>query len=145
MKLSVSGNLEFNVIEEGQPRIIFSITSNNITTKDIKMLILPADQKCLASIEPVDANGNPARIDGVPTWTSSNTAIATVTANPDDGSGTFGAWITPATQIGTCQINVTADADLGTGVTTITGVLDLQVVGGQAVGFTISTAPPVPV
>jgi len=51
----------------------------------------------------------------------------------------------PGTALGTAQINVTADADLGSGVTTINGVLDVQVVAGQAVGFTIQTSPPVPV
>lgn len=144
MKLQVSGNLEFEIIEDA-PRILFSVTTqNNVSVRDITMLVLPVDQKVHCSIEPVDAKGNPAAIDGVPTWSSSNDQIATVVADPDDGSGTFTAWVTPVGQLGTCQINVTADADVGSGVTTINGVMDLQAVAGQAVGFEISHDAPVP-
>jgi hypothetical protein len=145
VKLQVSGNLEFIIADEGIPRLIFSVkTQNNVSAKDITMLVLPIDQKVHCSIEPVDAKGNPAAIDGVPTWTSSNEQIATAIADPVDGSGIFTAWVTPVGQLGTCQINVTADADLGSGITTITGVMDLQAVAGQAVGFEISHDAPVP-
>jgi hypothetical protein len=145
MRLKVSGDLELEVLADGAPRIVFSVTTqNNVTIKDINMLILPADQKVHCSIEPVDAKGNPAKIDGVPTWSSSNDQIATVTPEPDAGSGVFTAWVVPAAQIGTCQINVSADADLGSGITTINGVLDLEVVSGQAVGFEIAHEAPVP-
>jgi hypothetical protein len=145
VKLKVSGTLEFDVIEDGVPRIIINVTTqNNVLVKDITMLVLPIDQKVHCSIEPVDAKGNPAAIDGVPTWTSSNDQIATVVADPPDGSGIFTAWVTPVGQVGTCQINVTADADVGSGITTINGVMDLQAVAGQAVGFQISHEAPVP-
>jgi len=145
VKLKVSGDLEIDVIDDGEPRIIFSIkTESNVLARNITMLVLPIDQKVHCSIEPVDAKGNPAPIDGVPTWTSSNESIATVTADPSDGSGVFKAWVTPVGQIGSCQINVTADADLGSGVTTIHGVLDITTAAGQAVGFQISTDVPVP-
>ena len=107
-------------------------------------LVLPADHKVVASIEPIDANGNHASIDGVPVWTSSSDSIATVSPHPDDGSGVYSADVVPGTALGSCQINVTADADLGSGITTITGLLDVQVVGGQAVGFKITTGEPVP-
>ena len=143
MKVTVKGALEFQ-IEEQAPRLVFDITYKNLQFKNVSMLILPNDQKVLAHVTPVDAKGNPAKIDGVPNWTSSNEAVATVTPNPDDGSGTFSAWVTPASTLGTCQVNVTADADLGSGTTTITGLLDVQTVGGTAVGFQIQTDAPVP-
>lgn len=108
------------------------------------MLILPTDQKVKALIEPVDAKGNPAKVDDDPQWTSSNDQIAAVAAEPSDGTGIFKAWVTPGALLGTCQINVTADADLGSGITTIAGVLDVQVVGGTAVGFNIQTEAPIP-
>lgn len=122
--------------------MVFSINSNGIITKDVSMLVLPNDHKCTASITPVDAHGNPAQIDGLATWGSSNDQIATLTGiSPDSLS----ADIVPGTQLGTCQINVQADADLGSGITNISGVLDLSVVAGQAVGFTIQTGAPVPI
>lgn len=105
------------------------------------MLALANDHKVTASIQPVDAQGNPAVIDGLASWTSSAPAIATIeNVSPDS----LRADIVPATQLGSCQVNVTADADLGSGVTSITGVLDVTVVAGEAVGFVITTSPPVP-
>jgi hypothetical protein len=143
MKLTVSGNLEFLLIEDEQPRLVFSvILPGGIKIKDIKMLVLPNDQKVVASIQPVDAKGNPATIDGLAVWTSSSTDIASIqNVSPDSLS----AEVVPGSAIGSCQINVQADADLGAGITNITGVLDVSVVAGQAVGFTITTAPPVPI
>ena len=141
LKLTVSGTLEFN-IEEEKPRIIFTIKYNGIQLKDPDMLVLANDHKVTASIQPVDAKGNPATIDGLAAWSSSSTDIVNVTNVSADS---LSADVIPGTAMGTAQINVTADADLGSGVTTINGVLDVQVVAGQAVGFTISTSPPVPV
>ena len=106
------------------------------------MLILPNDHKVTASIQPVDSKGNPASIDGLAAWSSSNTTIVTVTNVSTD---TLSADVVPGTALGSAQVNVTADADLGSGVQTINGVLDVQVVAGQAVGFTITTSPAVPV
>ena len=63
MKLTVSGTLEFQ-IEEEKRRLVFSVTSQGVTTKDIKMLVLPNDHKVTASVQPVDAKGNPAAIEG---------------------------------------------------------------------------------
>ena len=142
MKVTVSGSLTFD-IEDAQPRIIFSVkTKDGILVKDITMLALPDDHKVTVSIQPVDAKGHPATIDGLAVWTSSNKDIADIAnVSPDSLS----AEVIPGTLLGTCQINVQADADLGSGITNITGVLDVQVVGGQAVGFTIQTGTPVPV
>lgn len=141
MKLIVSGTLNFELIEE-EPGFLWSVTYNGITTKNIKMLVLPNDHKVTASIQPVDSKGNPATIDGLASWSSSSADIVTVTNVSADS---LSADVVPGTALGSAQINVTADADLGSGVQTINGVLDVQVVAGQAVGFVITTAPPVPV
>jgi len=141
VKVTVSGTLNF-VLEEEEPGFRWSITYNGITTKDIKVLVLPNDHKVKASIQPVDAKGNPAAIEGAATWSSSNDQIAAVANIAADG---LSADVVPGATLGTCQINVQGDADLGSGVTSIAGVLDVQVVAGQAVGFTISTTPPEPV
>jgi hypothetical protein len=135
MKLQIGGTLEINVIDE-EPRIVFSVTISGVRVEDIKMLMLPNDHKVPVSIEPVDAKGNPAAVEGVPAWTSSAETIAYVSNIASDG---LSAEVLPGDSIGTCQINVTADADLGSGVTPINGVLDVQVVAGQAVGFAIQT------
>jgi len=141
MKVTVSGALEFQIDEE-EPTFIWSIIHNSIITKNVTMLILPNDQKVTASIQPVDSKGNPAQIQGPAQWSSSNDNIASLQNIAADG---LSADVIPGATLGTCQINVQGDADLGTGVTTITGVLDVQVVAGAAVGFTITTSPPQPI
>jgi hypothetical protein len=141
VKLQIGGTLEINVIDE-EPRIVFSAAIGGILIKDIKMLMLPNDHKVPVSIEPVDAHGNPAQVQGVPNWTSSAENIAYVSAVASDG---LSAEVLPGDTLGTCQINVSADADLGSGVTQINGVLDVQVVAGQAVGFQIQTGELAPI
>lgn len=141
MKLRLSGEIELETVDE-QPRLIFSVTTEGgITIRDIKMLVLPIDHKVPASITPVDAKGNPAQVEGAPVWTSSAQSIVMVTPAADGLS----ADITPTGTLGTAQVNVTADADLGAGVTSITGILDVQTVAGQAVSLKINTGEAVPI
>ena len=140
MKIRVSGDLEIQTVDE-QPRLIFNVTIGGIIIRDIKMLILAIDHKVPASIQPVDAAGNPAQVEGAPVLTSSANSIVTVTPAADGMS----AEITPVGALGTAQINVSADADLGAGVTTIVGVLDVQTVAGQAVSLQIQTGEAVPI
>jgi hypothetical protein len=106
--------------------------------KGITMLQLTDIQKCDLSIQIVDAKGNAAPVDGAPVWSSSDESVATVAAAADGMS----AVVTAAGALGTCQVNVGADADLGTGVTTITGTLDVSVVASQATTVTINTGTP---
>jgi hypothetical protein len=141
-KLTVSGSITFSLEEESAPGFIWSVTAHGITTTGITMLALPNDHKVTASIQPVDAKGNPAQIDGQAQWSSSSPSIANVQNISTD---TLSAEVIPGDQLGSCQINVQADADLGSGIQNITGVLDVQVVAGAAVGFTISTSVPEPV
>jgi hypothetical protein len=104
------------------------------------VLVLTATQQAALAIEIVDAKGNPAPVDGVPQWTSSEPNYATVEADADGMSATVKA-VGPVTAT-PVQINVSADADLGSGVTNIVGLLDVSVVAGQAVGVSITAATP---
>jgi hypothetical protein len=139
VKLTVSGTLVFDLEKDETPGFLWSITSEGVTTKNVSMLILPITKQVTASIQPVDAKGNPAQIDGMASWSSSNPQIANIT---NVSSDSLKADIVPAGTLGTCQINVQADADLGSGTKSITGLLDLTTVAGEAVGFTISTSEP---
>ena len=91
-------------------------------------------QQFLASIAPTDRTGKPAPIDGEPVWASSNEAVASVVPNP----GGMSALIV-AQGVGDYSISVSADADLGEGVTTITGTDTGSVTLGTAtaVGITV--------
>jgi hypothetical protein len=60
---------------------------------------------------------------------SSDPAILEVT---DNGDGT--AKVKAVGPVGTAQVQVSADADLGEGVKTVTGVADVEVVAGFLLG-----------
>jgi len=97
-------------------------------------LILPIDRVVTVSINPVDVAGNAAPVDGVPQWTSANTAYVTVTPAADGLS----AELKPVGLLGNVQVSVTADALLGPETRTLTGLLDVQIVGGEAVALSIA-------
>jgi hypothetical protein len=104
------------------------------------MFKLPDNQKVPVSIAFTDAAGNPAPVDGVPVWTASdNGTLLTLEVSTD---GMF-CMIIANGPLGTAQVNVSADADLGAGVVTITGLLDIEVVAGQAVNVMINPGTPV--
>lgn len=103
------------------------------------MLILTATQKCAVSIAPVDMFGNAAQVDGAPVWASSDEAIVTVVAAPDGLS----VEVLTTGVVGSAQVSVTADADLGAGVTALTGLLDITVIAGAAVNLALAATAPV--
>lgn len=92
---------------------------------------LPDDKTGTCTIAPQDAKGNAAAVDGVPTWRSTDENVLTVAAAADGLS----AVVTPAGPLGTAQIIVDADADLGAGVTSLQETFELTVVAGQAVSL----------
>lgn len=98
---------------------------------------LPDDKTVSATVSFIDAKGKPAKVDGAPVWASDNEAVASVVA-ADDG---MSAVIAP-NDLGTAQISVTADADLGAGVTTLTGLGTVEVVAGTAVTASINFGEP---
>lgn len=102
------------------------------------MLILTTVQKCTLTLAPVDAKGNPAALDGVPQWTTSDAAVASITPAADGLSA-----VVTALSLGTAQIGVVADADLDSGETReLTGTLDVEVKAAEAVTLGISTGTP---
>lgn len=97
-------------------------------------LALTNTQQCGATWpSPVDKKGQPAPVQaGSIVFTSSDVTVATATA---DATNPYKCLIV-AVGNGTCNVNISADADLGDGVNTIHGVqLDVTVTGGMAVGF----------
>ena len=92
------------------------------------MLVLTADQKVVLTASYQDRYGNPAPIDGQPTWETSADGIVTVTPAEDGLS----AEVVAVGQIGTVQVRASADALPGAETKLIIGALDIQVVGGEA-------------
>jgi hypothetical protein len=93
----------------------------------------------------VDAKGKPAKVDGIPTLAVDNAAVVdSAPAFTDNGDGTFSSKLHITDTTGAAQLTVTADADLGTGVTTITSVDTVSVIPGDAVAanFSFGTVTP---
>lgn len=83
-----------------------------------------------------DKKGQPAKVDGVPVWTSSNEAVATVDASDDGMTATVKGGVP-----GVATISVQADADLGEGVTPLAGADDVTVVPGGAASISLVDGP----
>jgi hypothetical protein len=125
------------------PLVRLSTTAGGITTTHTgatnMAYTLPSDKTVKLQIGYVDVNGNPATIDGVVTWESSDPTIADVTSLPvTKGAAGSVVQLTPGSAIGNCQISAKADADLGAGVRELVTLLDVTVVGGEAVTGTIT-------
>ena len=101
-------------------------------------LVLTDIQKVTLSVAFVDKAGNPAKTDGAPVWSSSATNIATVTPATDGLS----AVVETVGPLGSAQIQVSADADLGEEVKTISGTLDIEVTGSEAVSIVVNAGTP---
>src|SRR5689334_1818426 len=82
----------------------------------------------------LDRKGKPAPVDGVPTWASSNEAAASVVPDPNGLSA-----MVVAQGVGDYSVSVSADADMGEGVRTITAQDTGSVTQGEAatVGFDV--------
>lgn len=102
------------------------------------MQILTDIQQVDLRFEPVTAAQNPAAIDGVPAWSVSDPSVLDLQVS-DDGLTAVAVTRGP---LGTCQINVSGDADLGDGIRTINGVLDVTVVASEATSILITTGTP---
>lgn len=106
--------------------------------EDNAMLILTDSQKVSLSIKPVTKAGNPAAIDGLPVWSLGCEDHLKLEVSEDGLS----AVVSSLGKLGVCQVNVSADADLGEGVETITGVIDIEVKAGKAVNVGIDAGSP---
>lgn len=118
-------------------RLVFDTTMERQLQIGAIQMVIKDTQKFTASIRPVDAKGNPALVqDGSVQWTGPD--FLTVTPSADGLS----ADVSAKGPLGSGQLSVSADADLGDGVTTITGVLQVDVLAGQAVSLSVDSSTP---
>ena len=109
----------------------FTITARG----DQMAYTLPDGMQVNVKIAYVDDQGNPAKVDGDVTWTSSNTDIATVEVDATDSTH---ALVLASGDLGQVQIAARADADLGTGTRELITTMDVEVVAGEAVAGVIT-------
>lgn len=107
--------------------------------KKVVQMFLKATEKLPLSIEVKDAQGNVAVVDGAPQWALTDATVGALTVSADG----FSAEFIPAGIIGLTQVQVSVDADLGEGVKSILGTLDVEVLSGEAVSVSIIAGAPV--
>lgn len=118
-------------------KLVFTAHLDDGTSTEVTKMELRDDQQVLLTIQPVDAKGKPAVVDGAPTWASSDETVVTLVPSAD-GMSAMASGVSP----GTGRVVVTADADLGSGVTPLSGSLDFSITAGNAVSITITPGTP---
>lgn len=106
--------------------------------KGSKTMQMNDSQTAVAHIEAQTAEGNPAKLDTPPTWTSSDTSIVLVEAVPDGMSAVISS-PTPA-PLGSAVVTVSAVVKGNT----ITGTLAVDIIAGDAVAISVTTDAPTP-
>lgn len=103
-------------------------------------LILTDEQKVTLSIQPLTQAGNPAKVDGKPVWSVSNPELISISES-EDGLSVVASTVGP---LGSAQVSVSADADLGEGVRELFSILDVEVIAAEAVSLGIVAGTPEP-
>jgi hypothetical protein len=103
---------------------------------DNMALVLSVIQKVGLSLQPVDAEGNPALVEDV-RWAVANPEVATLIVSDDNLTAEL-----IANTVGSTQVSVQVDAHIGEGVNVLVGSLDVQVVAAEAVSITIVAGSP---
>lgn len=115
----------------------YFIDGLKIKGKNMALTAFP-QQRIPFLLQPVDRKGNPAPVEaGSVTFSIDNPAVASVEQDPANQLAGF----VITNGVGVTQINYSADADMGEGVTTITGFDAIEVKPEQAVGFGITFGP----
>ena len=148
VEFNLGGTLRFVVAaEESRAGAYFTIRYRDfvLTAKGNGMAYkLAAGNQVTVKVSYVDANGNPATVDGDVRWDSSDSSIVEVDVDAADSAQ---ALVQATGKTGQVQVTATADADLGGGVREIITPMDVEVVAGEAVSGTIEpvgAAVPIP-
>lgn len=118
-------------VEKG--KLLLSLKHDYITIKgEIMAVSMTSTQFVEGTLQAVDSKGRPAKVqEGSITFTSSDEAIFTVEQDPNDP---FKVKLVAVGE-GIAQLDYSADADLGEGVSTIEGFTAVEVLPAMAIGF----------
>lgn len=86
----------------------------------------------------LDKKGNPGAVDGAPVWFVDNPNVLAITPSPDG----LTCSVLAVGPVGVATVSMTADADLGEGVTSIAGVLAFEIVAGAVVSIELDADEP---
>lgn len=134
--------------ERRQPALPTSQFRGCMEMKVLTMNDLPSTHRIPFLISGfVDANQNPASVDGAPEYLVDNPNVLRVDVDASEPSGLKG-WVVAVGPVGSGVVSLRVDADLGEGVKQFTAPLgEFNVIAGEAVGVSVSlgTAEPQPV
>ena len=91
------------------------------------LVTITNEQKVLMTLSPMTAAGNPATVDGTPSW-----AVMSGDATIEPSVDGMSCYLISGAADVNSVVEVTADANLGEGVQSITDTIDLAVVAAQA-------------
>lgn len=100
-------------------------------------LVLTNEQQVVVHLNPVTAKGKPVTLDGAPVW-AVTAGSCTVVPSADGLSAT----IISGDDAGDSEVTVSADADLGAGVVTISDAIRVTVNGAQAQSLGLTADAP---
>ncbi len=100
-------------------------------------IVLTNEQQVKVTLNPVTGKGKPVALDGIPEWTVTS-GSCTINPAADGMSCDILSGDTP----GDSEIAVSADADLGAGVTNISDALRVTVNGAQAQNLGLEVGTP---
>lgn len=99
------------------------------------ILTISNEEKIKVTINPTTSAGNPAQVE--------NPLFEVVSGDATIEQDGLSAYLISG-EVGASQIKVSADADLGTGVTTLEELIDLNVVGASATSLGLVVEPAEP-
>ena len=91
----------------------------------------------------LDKKGNPAPLDGPPTFASADDTIATFATDPSDTTGMTGLLTAVGPLTSATALSITADAKIGPDVENIVVNGLVEITAGQATGFSTTVGTPV--
>ena len=101
------------------------------------MEILTGAQQRKLTLSIKDAQGNAAVVDGLPSWSVTDGALASLVVADDAMS----AILSSAGGIGLFKVQVHADADMGAGVIDLLGEAEFEVISSQATILELVSEP----
>jgi hypothetical protein len=147
------GKEQMDRIEETQELILKEVSTDPVALlltcvtlnptkfwgKGVKDMQLKSNQQATATVEAVDAEGNPAALPTPPTWESDTPGTVTVEVSPDGMSAVIGS-PNPG-PLGSAVVTVTAMVN----GSPVSATLAVDIIAGDAVALNITTGAPVDV
>lgn len=99
---------------------------------------LTDSQEVVYTVDFKTKKGNPAKVDGVPEWSTDNTELLALTPAADGLS----CKVSAVGPLGKATVTMKADADLGAGVVDIFGTAEVEVGPGTATNVTLTAGAP---